>query len=65
MSLAFCRLFLSAGVYSSGTPGQVLKKIKKEVMKLEHAGGNGGGRNGGRKGPRVLMSLFLFDLFST
>ena len=28
-------------------------------MKLEHAG-----RNGGRAGPRVLISLFLVDLFS-
>ena len=46
-------------------PRSSTKKIKKELMKLEHAGRNGGGRNGGRTGPRVLISLFLFDFFST
>ena len=45
--LAFYRVYLSPGVRTSGTPGQVLKKIKTELMKSEHAGRNGGGRNGG------------------
>ena len=46
MLAGFYRFYLSAGLRTSGTPGQVLK-IKKELMKLEHAGRNGGGRNGG------------------
>ena len=45
--LGFYKFYLSPGVRTSGTPGQVLTKIKKELMKLEHAGRNGGGRNGG------------------
>ena len=31
-------------------PKSGTKKIKKELIKLEHAGRNGGGRNGGRAG---------------
>ena len=59
--LAFQRFYLSPGVRTSGSPGQVLKD-QRGKPKEEHAGRIGGGRDGNGRARIFGFRFFLICL---